>query len=209
MLDVWIDGASNRQLFSVVPSLASGGAASGIVGVNLTIVNIGRTGEGCAATYASVASVSPSWCAVTSAGLGTASSPGAQRWALENVPGGGPNLVYISNQVCVPHCPVYICLAVRCECEPGGGTGYRSRRMCCRELCPLQRRPVALPPFHVSAGPHRGWLRHALPGGKPQLQRQRGRLVCARQRFGAAEVAADSHLMRVFPWRPNSAALVL
>ena len=64
--------------------------------VNVTIVDVGRTTEGCAA-YLSVGSASIGWCQTTTSGLGTASSPGAASWLLENVPG-QPGYVYISNE---------------------------------------------------------------------------------------------------------------
>ena len=65
--------------------------------VNTTIVDVGRTAEGCAA-HLSVGSASVGQCAVTTTGLGSSAAPGAQRWVLEAVPGEA-GMVYISNQV--------------------------------------------------------------------------------------------------------------
>ena len=65
--------------------------------VNTTLVNSGRASEGCAA-YVSVGSASTGWCQITTAGLGTTTSPGAEQWVLEAVPG-ETDMVYVSNWV--------------------------------------------------------------------------------------------------------------
>ena len=65
--------------------------------VDVTIVDIGRTTEGCAA-HLSVGTATVGQCQNTVSRLGTAASPGAKNWLLENVPG-EPGMVYISNEV--------------------------------------------------------------------------------------------------------------
>ena len=65
--------------------------------VNATIVDVGRTAEGCAA-HLSVGSASAGECGVTITGLGSASCPGVQRWVLEAVPGEA-GMVFIKNEV--------------------------------------------------------------------------------------------------------------
>ena len=65
--------------------------------VNVTIVDVGRTAEGCAA-YLSVGSATQGWCQTTTSGLGSSTSPGAQNWLLTDVPD-EPGMVYISNEV--------------------------------------------------------------------------------------------------------------
>ena len=95
-LDMWrVADTTGRQLFSV--KRASGGGA-GIMGVNVTIADVGRTSEGCAA-FLTVGSATAGQCAITIARLGSAAGIGAQKWVLEAVPGGQPGLVYISNEV--------------------------------------------------------------------------------------------------------------
>ena len=64
---------------------------------NVTIVDVGRTAEGCAA-YLSVGTATVGQCQNTVSGLGSSTSAGAQNWLLENVPG-QPGYVYISNEV--------------------------------------------------------------------------------------------------------------
>ena len=65
--------------------------------VNTTIINVGRTGEGCAA-HVSVGSASAGQCVMTTVGLGSATSPGVQQWVLDAVPGEA-GMVYIRNAV--------------------------------------------------------------------------------------------------------------
>ena len=96
VLNLWASpDTTGRQLFSV--KRASGGGA-GIMGVNVTIADVGRTSEGCAA-FLTVGSATAGQCAITIARLGSAAGIGAQKWVLEAVPGGQPGLVYISNEV--------------------------------------------------------------------------------------------------------------
>ena len=64
---------------------------------NVTIVDVGRAAEGCAA-HLVVGSATQ--CATVTARLGTADGIGAQKWVLTDVPG-SDGLVYISNEVTV------------------------------------------------------------------------------------------------------------
>ena len=84
---------------------------------NVTIVDIGRTAEGCAAHLA-VGTATVGQCQNTVSGLGSATSAGANSWLIENVPG-QPGFVYISNEV-----------RVRC--------GECARRRICTLAAPLQ-----------------------------------------------------------------------
>ena len=86
---------------------------------NVTIVDIGRTAEGCAAHLA-VGSASVGQCAVTTTGLGSSTSPGAQRWVLEAVPGEA-GMVYISSQV---RCPSWGAARGQCSAQT------QQRRVC-------------------------------------------------------------------------------
>ena len=84
---------TDRQLYTIKDT---GGGAS-IIGVNVTIQNVGRTTEGCDAHLA-VGAASVGQCQTSTSGLGSAASPGAQKWRLDNVPG-EPSMVLISNEV--------------------------------------------------------------------------------------------------------------
>ena len=87
---------TDRQLYTIRDT--RGGAS--IIGVNVTIQNVGRTAEGCDAHLA-VGAASVGQCQTsTTSGMGSAASPGATNWRLDNVPG-QPGMVLISNEVCV------------------------------------------------------------------------------------------------------------
>ena len=63
----------------------------------MAIVDVGRTAEGCAAHLA-MGTATVGQCQNTVSGLGSATSPGANSWLLENVPD-QPGFVFISNEV--------------------------------------------------------------------------------------------------------------
>ena len=90
-LDLWPVYNSTRQLINLVP--ASGKNVS-IVGTNVTMVDVGRTAEGCA-NYIGVAAAAGQ-CSNTKVLLGTKASVGATAWEIQWVPG-QPGCVYISN----------------------------------------------------------------------------------------------------------------
>ena len=93
-LDLWaVADTTNRQLYTVMPTTGSG---VGIVGTPVTIRNVGRSNEACAA-FATEGSTSQ--CGDTTALMGDKAGPGATQWILDAIEG-EPGMVYIYNQVC-------------------------------------------------------------------------------------------------------------
>ena len=194
VLDLWkLADQTNRQLYTVKRTV---GTNPGIIGVrfifaqrhsqrrvhcpsiqlhgecllpspqaNVTIVDVGRTSEGCAA-HLSVGTATVGQCQNSASGLGSAASPGAQSWLLENVPG-QPGYVYISNEV---RCGVRVSVNLI---------------VCLPTPAPL-----------MLAGAARSGVRHALPGRQHKLQRHRDGALCDRQPQRHPHVAAHSCVSR-------------
>ena len=92
-LDLWaVADTTNRQLYTVLPTTGNG---VGIIGIPVTILNVGRNNQGCA-SYAVEGSTSQ--CGDTMAHMGTKASPGATQWILDAIVG-EPGMVHIHNQV--------------------------------------------------------------------------------------------------------------
>ena len=157
---------------------------------NVTIVDVGRTAEGCTA-YLSVGTVTVGQCQTTTTGLGSSASPGAQNWLLENVPG-LPGYVYISNEV---KAPAFL-------------SERRGRRRL--SICTTLRTANCLSSasLRATAGTSRSRVQHALPGSLHQLQRHRDGSVCPGQQCDP-DLAADPRLSSSLKLAPHQHIMMI
>ena len=97
VLNLWASpDTTGRQLFEI--SGVAGGGGGALLATNATLVNVGRTREGCAG-YVGVASATAGQCSNTGVLLlGSRSGLGAASWSVQNVTG-EPGYVYITNAV--------------------------------------------------------------------------------------------------------------
>ena len=166
VLDLWVaTDHTDRQLYSVMPV---SGAKTSIIGVNVSIANIGRIHEGCSA-HICVGAATVGRCATTTAGMGSLAGIGSQSWRLENVPG-EPNVVLISsevgtmskawlqsidNGVNLPGAPAAI-IELHKTPAPPSKTYHRHHSH--------------LSPYALCAGAACSWLSHALSRSEHELQ---------------------------------------